>query len=362
MASSLLEALSDENLRQNPAPLFVTLLFIFLLVVLPIAVFLSQKRIPFFPLAAPTSEMIICPSSSPACPQLPTPTYKVGGSPFNTFVILNPNVGNVVDAMDLVIEYDSYKLEVQDVDPQTSGVQIQEGNMFGTYVGNKVDACGSTNPNQRGKITLGGVSYNPSLLPTPPPHGSITQSGTFAIISFKPIAQGTANVGFDFTPNSTTDSNVVESKTAQDILAQVTNASFNIQPGQPLPTPTLCPSVTVTPTPAPTSTVTPTPTPTPIVSPRVTPSLTPPRFTPTPTPTPTPTVGLGCTQPDWDLDCDGLVCGRDASVLVSNWNKGPAFVCPQSRPDCSPDFNGDNIVNGADASKLVANWSVGSCP
>lgn len=362
MRIAVWEALSDENLAQNPTPLFTLLLLLFFLVVLPLSIFLLQKRIPFLPFAAPTAELIICPSNSPVCPQLiPTPIYTVGGPPFSSFVILNPNTGNIVDAVDLVMEYDSSKLEVVDLDPQSPGTQILPGNLFGTYVGNQVDACGSTNPNQRGKITLGGVAYNSSLLPTPPPHGSVTRIGTLAIIVFKPVAQGTANVSFDFTLNSTTDANIVESKTAQDILAQVANASFNILPGAALPTPTPCPAVTPTNTPPPTPTPTGVTTPTPTTTPRLTPTPTV-TLPLTPTPTPTPTPRAGCTQPDWDLDCDGLVCGRDASVLVSNWDKGPAYICPASRPDCNPDFNNDGVVNGADASKLVANWSVGSCP
>ena len=43
-------------------------------------------------------------------------------------------------------------------------------------------------------------------------------------------APGKAKIAFDFTPGSTTDSNVIETKTAQDILGSVTDLEVNITP------------------------------------------------------------------------------------------------------------------------------------
>ena len=343
--TSFWETLSDDNLSKNQIPLVITLFFILILVSFPIVLYLSQKRIPFLPQAAVTAELAFCPSSYALCSNQTPPTLRVGDPAFDMQIFLNPNSSNVVSAVDVVIEYDSTKLEVQDADANTPGIQIGEGTIFATYVGNSVDSCGSSNPNCRGKITLSGIAYDPNLLPAVPPHNPVTIPGVFATISFKPIAQGSANVNFDFTSGVTTESNVIEIGTAQDILASVSNVNFTILPGQTLPTPTPCPSITTTPT--------------------LTPSLTPtPSITggPTPTSTPTPGGGPGCTQPDWDLDCDGLVCGRDASVLVSNWGKPPAYFCPVERPNCNPDFNNDKMINGADASVLMAHWSVGLCP
>lgn len=345
--SSFWETLSDENLAKNQTPLVISLFFILILVSFPIVFYLSQKRIPFLPKAAVTAELALCPSSYSLCPNQTPPVLKVGDPAFDVQIFLNPGANNVVDAVDVVIEYDSSKLEVQDADANTPGVQIKIGNMLATYLGNTVNPCGSTNPARRGKITLSGIAYDPNLLPSTPPHNPVTTVGIFATISFKPIAVGTANVNFNFTAGATTESNVIEIGTAQDILSSVNNLSFTISPGQTLPTPTPCPSIVPTPTPS--ITTTPTLTPTPSV-------------TGGPTPTPTPVGGPGCTQPDWDLDCDGLVCGRDASVLVSNWGKAPAYSCPKERPNCNPDLKRDNIINGADASVLMAHWSVGQCP
>ncbi|MBM4402205.1 MAG: hypothetical protein FJ044_03105 [Candidatus Cloacimonetes bacterium] len=326
---SFWDSLSDENLAKNQTPLALTLAFILILVSFPIVFYLAQKRVPFLPQAAVTAELAFCPSSYQLCPSQTPPTPKVGDPPFDVQIFLNPGANNVVDAVDVVIEYDSAKLEVQDADGQTPGTQISPGTMFATYLRNNVSPCGSSNSARRGKITLSGIAYDPNLLPAPPPHNPVKNPGVFATISFKPIAQGSANVSFDFTSSVTTESNVVEGGTATDILASVTNLNFNISSGQVLPTPTTCPP--------------------------------PPTATPTLTPSPTP-VGGPCTQPDWDLDCDGLVCGRDASVLVSNWGKAPAYSCPKERPNCNPDFNGDKMIDGKDASVLMAHWSVGKCP
>lgn len=336
--ASFWETLSDENLSKNQTPLAVTLFFILILISFPILVYLAQRRIPFLPKAAVTAELALCPSSYSLCPNQTPPAPKVGDPAFDVQIFLNPN-NNVVGAVDILIEYDSTKIEVQDADASTPGIQIKPGAIFATYVGNSVSPCGSTNPNCRGKITLSGIAYDLNLLPSTPPHNPVTTAGIFATISFKPIAVGTASVNFNFTAGATTDSNVIEINTAQDILSGVNNLNFTISPGQTLPTPTPCPSI------APTPTLTPTPS-----------------ITGGPTATPTPAGGPGCTQPDWDLDCDGLVCGRDASVLVSNWGKTPAYSCPRERPNCNPDFDGSKMIDGKDASVLMAHWSVGLCP
>ncbi len=336
---SFWETLSDEHLSKNQTPLIITLFFVLILVAFPIVFYLSQKRISFLPQAAVTAELAFCPSSYSLCPNQTPPAPKVGDPAFDVQIFLNPNSNNVVSAVDIVIEYDSTKLEVQDSDASTPGIQINPGTIFATYTGNSVEPCGSINPNLRGKITLSGIAYDPNLLPSAPPHNPVTLPGIFATISFKPIAVGTATVNFNFTAGATTESNAIEIGTAQDILSSVNNVNFTISPGQTLPTPTPCPSIAPTPTPSITT-------------------------TPTPTATggPTPTGGPSCTKPDWDLDCDGLVCGRDASVLVSNWGKSPAYSCPKERVNCNPDFDGSKMIDGYDASVLMAHWSVGQCP
>lgn len=307
------------------------LLLAILLLLLPVFVYLTQLETQVSLKAAPQAELLLSPVSG---------NFQTGQS-FNVFVRIDAKT-HTLSGADVDIYYDSDKLSVRDADRDpTNGIQIQADTLFLTYLGNKTDPCGNTK-NLRGKITLSGIAYSAALLPTPPPHQPFPQPGvqpvgTFATIGFDAIGPGTAQIQFNFQPNSTTDSNLLESSTAQDVLNSVTNGSFQIT-GNRTTQPPNC-------------SATPTPTPTPTAGP-----------SPTPSPSPTPIGGPACQQPDWDLDCDGLVCGRDASVLVTNWGKAPAYSCPASRPDCNPDFNHDNIINGADASVLMKNWSIGSCP
>ncbi len=52
-----------------------------------------------------------------------------------------------------------------------------------------------------------------------------------------------------------------------------------------------------------------------------------------------------------DANMDGVVDGRDATVLATNWLSREASWE-------SGDFNGDGIVNGIDITLLSANWQV----
>ena len=47
-----------------------------------------------------------------------------------------------------------------------------------------------------------------------------------------------------------------------------------------------------------------------------------------------------------DVDADGLVGGRDLSVLLSAWGAS----------DGAADLNGDGLVDGSDLSRLLSDW------
>jgi len=155
--------------------------------------------------AAVTATFALSPSSG---------SYEVGQT-FNVNVALD-TAGNATDGAAVRnISYDTSLLEVQDASSSQSGVQIQAGSLYSNTQQNSVSG---------GQIVLsqtssGGATY--------------TGSGTFATISFLVLAAGTANVTIDYTPGSTTDSNVSGGDEG-DVLSGVTNASFTL--AQPVDT------------------------------------------------------------------------------------------------------------------------------
>ena len=108
--------------------------------------------------------------------------------------------GAETDATDAIILYDAVKLTV------TSAT-------LGALYANKLEE----NINISGKVILRATSSATS---------SYSGSGTFASIVFKALETGEANVSFEFTSGSTTDSNVASS--GVDILGSVANATYTI--------------------------------------------------------------------------------------------------------------------------------------
>jgi hypothetical protein len=148
-------------------------------------------------------------------------------SPANQTVALNQNFtvnallstgGAETDGADLIIRYDGNKLQVVSA-------------ALGTLYTNKVVEDTST----AGKITLRATSASDQ---------SFNGNGTVATIVFKPIAEGTANVYFEFTSGSTTDTNVAFHGT--DVLGSTTNATYTInQSGVGGANPSASPSIPV---------------------------------------------------------------------------------------------------------------------
>ena len=118
---------------------------------------------------------------------------------FNVDVILNTG-GSDTDGADVIVRYDGNKLSL---------VSASLGSLYA----NKLTADTSTS----GKITFRATSTEIT---------AFNGTGTFASMTFKAIASGTANVYFDFTAGSTTDSNVAYK--GADILGSVANASYTI--------------------------------------------------------------------------------------------------------------------------------------
>jgi hypothetical protein len=105
-------------------------------------------------------------------------------------------------------------LEVVDKNEKLTGDQIAVTDLFPQYLGNKVD---SGTISISGLVELGAGSFKNN---TPQ---------TMAVITFKTLKAATStDVTFDFTPGSKNDSNMAESGSAKEILAQVSNGSYVI--------------------------------------------------------------------------------------------------------------------------------------
>jgi len=136
------------------------------------------------------------------------------GDSFAVNVVLDAETDNV-DAVDIVLDFDSDKLEYS---------SASYGSLFPNTV----------TPSIAGEqITLRATS--PS---------AISQDGTIATITFQATAIGTAPVTFDFTADTSTDSNVAYQ--GEDVLTSTTNGSYTIialglgsdASSSPTPTPT----------------------------------------------------------------------------------------------------------------------------
>lgn len=123
-------------------------------------------------------------------------TYPVG--------IIMDSAGRSVDGVDVIINFDPKKAKVVDS-------KISAATLFENVLANSVD-------NAKGQIKFSGVTFNPKPL-----------TGIVGTFRFQPLSSGTVTFSFDYTPKSTTDSNIAEHGTALDVLGGVTNGSYTFK-------------------------------------------------------------------------------------------------------------------------------------
>jgi hypothetical protein len=123
-------------------------------------------------------------------------TYPVG--------IILDSAGKSVDGVDVIINFDPKKVAVE-------GSKIAPTNVFEESPANVVD-------NVNGQIRLSSLTFKARPV-----------TGIIATFQIKPLARGTANFTFQFSPGSTTDSNVAEHGTAKDVLGKVENGKYTFK-------------------------------------------------------------------------------------------------------------------------------------
>jgi hypothetical protein len=119
-----------------------------------------------------------------------------------------------VDGADAILSYDPYKVT-------TSLTMITPGKLFSDYPGTTVD-------DKAGNIRISAINASGTAAP---------KKGTFATLTFKvksDASLGVTSVALDFdskNPTKTSDSNILEAKTAKDLLTKVTSGNFTVGTG-----------------------------------------------------------------------------------------------------------------------------------
>lgn len=132
---------------------------------------------------------------------------RVGEQVVVDVVVFSPQP---TDGTDIIIGYDPNVLSFNK--PGRSAVALD--NLYDNYPVNSVDE-------KLGRIVVSGISSKV---------GGVVPKGRFGSVTFTAKKAGKTQIAFEFTPGATTDSNVVETKTAKDLLGQVTDVELNIIP------------------------------------------------------------------------------------------------------------------------------------
>lgn len=138
----------------------------------------------------------------------PATVTAAAGQTFTVSVRLDTD-GASTDGARAVILFDKDKLTANKVTP---------GTIYKDYPENA-----QTVDNAQGVVRISGIADTSK---------TYSGSGTFATIEFTAKGSGTANIKFDFTAGSTTDSNVADSSTYSDILSAATGTIVTIGGGQ----------------------------------------------------------------------------------------------------------------------------------
>ena len=150
-----------------------------------------------------------------------TPKKEVETEPKSAKIYFEPSLKSYKKGEEfevkIMVDTGDYETDATDVrfsfNPQVLAVQkIVPGTLYDDYPAKRTDS-------ENGVIIINGIT---SLTKT------FKGEGIFATVVFKGTKPGKANLIFEFTPDSTTDSNVVATKIAKDVLSEVEGASLEI--------------------------------------------------------------------------------------------------------------------------------------
>jgi hypothetical protein len=140
-------------------------------------------------------------------------TFKQG-CPVSAAINMN-TVGKDADAANILVHYNPAEVQINDASAAQPGTQIAPGTTFSIYADNAVDPAA-------GIIRLTGFNVGYAY----------NGSGLFGSIPFQSMPGVTSSImTVEFISGSTTDSNIAETITSDDILTSVTNATMNFVTG-----------------------------------------------------------------------------------------------------------------------------------
>lgn len=188
-----------RNFLSGPKLIFVFLAVIILIEVVLAVRYLSQKTPPPPPKLQPISggRIVLIADKK---------DYKAGE---NIVVSVRLSTGGQpTDGTDLVLRFDPKVLE-------TSNAAVTQGRIYSEYPMKSVDSI-------EGLIRISGISSIRKK-------SGFNGVGIFATINFKAVGSGKTTLRIDFTPDLTSDSNVLGTKNAKDILEEVFNLDLEIK-------------------------------------------------------------------------------------------------------------------------------------
>ena len=127
-------------------------------------------------------------------------------------VLVNITSPKNTQGADIIIKFDPKILRAETIGETKEPVVLS--GMYSEYPVNKLDLI-------TGKITVSGISSAT---------GGVLTNGLFGTVTFIAKAAGVSKISLDFTPGSTTDSNIIQSGDGRDALDSVENLEVNISP------------------------------------------------------------------------------------------------------------------------------------
>jgi hypothetical protein len=149
------------------------------------------------------NEKIVFAASNATLALSPSSSSATVGSTFDVQIVLNTG-GSNTSGTDISLRFDKDKLNI---------VDIKNGTIYNQYVGKNIN-------NTTGISTISGLASTTTTL--------FKGTGTFATITFRAVAPGTAAVTFAYTPGNKNDTNVADFDTQEEALSSVTNGSYTI--------------------------------------------------------------------------------------------------------------------------------------
>lgn len=126
-------------------------------------------------------------------------------------VTINVSTTVSTDGVDLIVKYDPKILAVV---PSSSQSAVNVGTIYSNYPINSIDETA-------GQIVVSGIA---------PLQKAVVPNGILGTMVFQAKSVGQTSIAVDFTQGSTTDSNIIETKTAKDVLSKVENVKLTITP------------------------------------------------------------------------------------------------------------------------------------